>query len=82
MSTPLCKCGKEVDPRRVRAVGEVRCMKCPGPPANVFMVEVSKSNMTITSNPRYLIGGLASDGMTGRSDPGGNGNYMQLGSKK
>jgi hypothetical protein len=81
-SFPLCNCGNPVDPFRVVAIGEVRCMQCPPPPLNVFMVPVSKSNEIITSDARAVIGSYARPGMVGRSNLKDNNVYMRLDSKK
>lgn len=79
---PKCKCGNEVDPKRVEAIGEVRCMSCPPPPLNVMRVEVSKSNEIFTTDPRALVGSLGDHFTVGRSEPGKARNYMKLGKKE
>ena len=37
-------CDNEVNPKRVEAIGETRCMTCPAPPHSVLIIDMPKSN--------------------------------------
>ena len=79
MSVFCQNCDEPYNPKRAE-LGYKTCLDCGSPPVKVIMVEVNKSNPSITLDPKYLLSD-AYKNCTISSNLTTN-NYVQLGSYK